>query len=608
MQVLGVAIRIMGDFMCIRFKAIGVFVWAMLLICAGSAAAQDRVALVVGNSEYRHVAGLPNPRHDAGDIARALRRIGFEVVEGIDLDKAKMEEKVREFGRKLDHARTALFYYAGHGMQVAGRNHLLPVDAKLERAGDLSLETIDVSLVLSQMEADQRVNIVILDACRNNPLARSFAPKLGTRSASVGQGLASIPSSIGTLIAYATQPDNVALDGDGRNSPFTAALLKHIDTPGLEISSLLKRVRSDVVAATRGQQVPWDHSSLMGEVVLVSAPAGQASLGAVVPTAPTAELTPSARRSPETTRAQVVAAIAERNLSPVIVKSKSEVSKLIFSPDSQTVAVGGNGKVELRAVEFQKVIRTFGGQSEPDAIAFSADGSILAVSGRSLIKLWDVQSGELLRTLTGHRGTIGHLAFSPDGVSLTSADNRGAIRFWNVEEGKTKGSQRDPSYTGHLADFSPDGRSIAWSGVDRMVTVWDIASKRATNKLHGHKGLVTFVKFSPDSRYLASGSNDNTIKVWDLENNRLLHTLTGHGDRIDHISFSAEKHWLASGAADNSVKIWNLATGQLIKSLEHTVYVSALAVSPDGQWLASADGESRFMLWSVGAGAAAAGK
>ncbi len=589
-----------------RFKAIGIFVGAMLLVCAGPAAAQDRVALVVGNSEYRHVAGLSNPRHDAGDIARALRRIGFEVVEGIDLDKSKMEEKVREFGRKLDNARTALFYYAGHGMQVAGRNHLMPVDAKLERAGDLNLETIDLNLVLSQMEADQRVNIVILDACRNNPLARSFAPKLGTRSASVGQGLASIPSSLGTLIAYATQPDNVALDGDGRNSPFTAALLKHIDTPGLEVSSLLKRVRSDVVAATGGRQVPWDHSSLMGEVVLVSAPAGNASQAAVVPTAPTAELTPSARRSPETTRAQVIAAIAERNLSPVIVKSKSEVARLIFSPDSQTIAVGGNGKVELRAVETQKIIRTFDGQGEPDAIAFSTDGSILAVSGKSLIKLWDVQSGQLLRTLTGHRGTIGHLAFNPDGVTLTSADNQGSIRFWNVEEGKAKGTLKDRSYTGHLADFSPDGRSIAWSGVDRMVTVWDIASRRAIGKMHGHKGLVTLVRFSPDSRHLASGSNDNTIKVWDLENNRLLHTLTGHGDRIDHIAFSSEKHWLASGAADNSVKIWNLATGQLIKSLEHTVYVSALAVSPDGQWLASADGDNRFMLWSVGAGATAA--
>ena len=119
------------------------------------------------------------------------------------------------------------------------------------------------------MEAEKRVNLIFLDACRDNPLARSLARSLGTRSSAVGQGLASIQSAIGTMIAYATQPDNVALDGEGRNSPFTAALLKHLVTPGLEIGALMKRVRADVIAATREKQVPWDHSSLIGYVILM---------------------------------------------------------------------------------------------------------------------------------------------------------------------------------------------------------------------------------------------------------------------------------------------------------------------------------------------------
>jgi uncharacterized caspase-like protein len=118
------------------------------------------------------------------------------------------------------------------------------------------------------MEAEPRVNLIFLDACRDNPLARTLARSLGTRSASVGQGLATIQSAIGTLIAYATQPDNVALDGEGRNSPFTAALLKHVATQGLEIGSVMRRVRADVIQATRSKQVPWDHSSLVGDVVL----------------------------------------------------------------------------------------------------------------------------------------------------------------------------------------------------------------------------------------------------------------------------------------------------------------------------------------------------
>jgi tetratricopeptide (TPR) repeat protein len=227
-----------------------------------------RVALVIGNAKYRYAAQLPNPSNDAADIAQALRKLGFDVVEGRDLDRRAMEDKVREFGRKVERADLALLFYAGHGMQVGGKNYLVPIDAKLERTGDLTLDTIELGQILAQMEAEKRVNLVFLDACRDNPLARSFARSLGTRSTSVGSGLATIQSAVGTMIAYATQPDNVALDGDGRNSPFTAALLKHIATPNLEISALMKRVRADVIAATREKQVPWDHSSLVGDVVL----------------------------------------------------------------------------------------------------------------------------------------------------------------------------------------------------------------------------------------------------------------------------------------------------------------------------------------------------
>ena len=265
----------------------GAFACAMLLAVASlpSSAEPSRVALVIGNGAYRYANPLPNPPNDAADVAAALRRIGFDVVEGRDLDKRAMEAKIVEFGRKLDGANLATFFYAGHGLQVGGKNYLVPIDAKVERLAELSFETVEVSQVLAQMEADRRVNLVFLDACRDNPLARSLARNSvpGSRSTSVGQGLASIQSAVGTMIAYATQPDNVALDGAGRNSPFTAALLRHIATPGLEVSALMKRVRSDVVQSTNQKQVPWDHSSLMGDVVLVPAAATPAVLGPAIP-------------------------------------------------------------------------------------------------------------------------------------------------------------------------------------------------------------------------------------------------------------------------------------------------------------------------------------
>jgi tetratricopeptide (TPR) repeat protein len=239
------------------------------LVTALPTDSRRRVALVIGNGKYQFAAPLPNPPNDAADIAKALRKLGFDVVEGRDLDRPGMDNAIRQFGRKLDGADIALFFYAGHGLQVNGKNYLVPVDAKLERPGDLTLDAVDISTVLAQMEAEKRVNLIFLDACRDNPLARSLARSLGTRSSAVGQGLASIQSAIGTMIAYATQPDNVALDGEGRNSPFTAALLKHLVTPGLEIGALMKRVRADVIAATREKQVPWDHSSLIGDVILM---------------------------------------------------------------------------------------------------------------------------------------------------------------------------------------------------------------------------------------------------------------------------------------------------------------------------------------------------
>jgi uncharacterized caspase-like protein len=278
------------------FSILAVCTIAGSLWAQSSHAAADRVALVIGNGAYENAAQLANPPNDASDVATALRHIGFDVVEGHDLTKRDMEGKIREFGRKLDSAGLALFFYAGHGLQVSGRNYLVPIDAKLDRSADLNFEAFDVNLVLQQMEAEKRVNLVFLDACRDNPLARSLARSMGTRSAAVGQGLATIQGNVGTMIAYATQPDNVAMDGEGRNSPFTTALLKYIDTPGLEISSLMKRVRSDVVAATRDRQVPWDHSSLMGDVVLVPSD-GSPQIAAPSPVAPPAAA-PSASLAP----------------------------------------------------------------------------------------------------------------------------------------------------------------------------------------------------------------------------------------------------------------------------------------------------------------------
>jgi tetratricopeptide (TPR) repeat protein len=238
------------------------------------ASASKRVALAIGNGAYAHVKALPNPPNDAHAIAKNLRDLGFNVSEGIDLDRAAMQKITREFLLDAAHAQTAVLYFAGHGVQVDGRNFLVPVDVKLQ-PGVNPIETmIDMDTILAALDDQVRTNILIFDACRNNPMAERVASAGPSRGIEAG-GLAPPSAPVagttlgaGTLIAFATAPGQVALDGEGANSPFSAALSRHIGTPGLEVQQMLTRVRAEVVAATKSRQVPWSNSSLLGEVYL----------------------------------------------------------------------------------------------------------------------------------------------------------------------------------------------------------------------------------------------------------------------------------------------------------------------------------------------------
>jgi len=185
----------------------------------------------------------------------------------------------RDFLREAARAQIAVIYYAGHGVQIDGRNYLVPVDARLQAGGNMTEAMIDMDTILAGLDDQVRTNILIFDACRNNPMAPRTASAVPDRAIEAGSGLAAptAPNSgttlgAGTLIAFATAPGQVALDGEGGNSPFSAALSRHIGTPGLEVQQMLTRVRAEVVAATRGKQVPWSNSSLLGEVYLAAKP------------------------------------------------------------------------------------------------------------------------------------------------------------------------------------------------------------------------------------------------------------------------------------------------------------------------------------------------
>ncbi|MDG4883959.1 caspase domain-containing protein [Mesorhizobium sp. WSM4884] len=250
------------------FRAVGIAVLAVFLTLT-AASAERRVALVLGNSQYQHAAPLANPVRDAQAMAARLQDLGFEVVSGYDLSKQQTQTTVAQFAKQVRGAEIALFFYAGHGLQAAGKNYLLPVDAALEDETSLDFEAVSVDFVLRQMSRETSIRLVFLDACRDNPLAEVLAKTAGVKGAA--SGLAEIPienGGAGTLVAFAASPNQLAFDGSGEHSPFTAALIQHIGESNVSITEAMNRVTSDVFKATAGKQRPWLNVSLTTEVIL----------------------------------------------------------------------------------------------------------------------------------------------------------------------------------------------------------------------------------------------------------------------------------------------------------------------------------------------------
>lgn len=232
--------------------------FTILLIIQGPAfGAEQRVALVIGNGDYR-LAPLRNPVNDAEDIADILSKCGFRVEKAINADRREMRDVIRRFGELIKNGGVGLFFYAGHGLQVDGENYLVPIRANVTHENEVEDECLKVSSVLRKMEsAHNRLNIIILDACRNNPFGRGYRSSM--------RGLARMDAPTGSILAYATAPGATASDGPGKNGLYTSRLLTHILTPGLEIGKLFRLVRMDVMKDSENRQVPWESSSLIGE-------------------------------------------------------------------------------------------------------------------------------------------------------------------------------------------------------------------------------------------------------------------------------------------------------------------------------------------------------
>ncbi|MGI9492519.1 MAG: caspase family protein [Geminicoccaceae bacterium] len=333
--------------------------------------AEERIALVIGNSSYQHAPALPNPQNDAVAVGDALERVGFDVRVSVDLDQREMQGELRDFGLKAETADVALVYFAGHGIQVASQNYLLPVDAQLKRERDLIYEATPLSIVTAEVAQARKLGMVILDACRDNPLAENLRQSLGpVRSKLVGLGMArveDIPPE--TLIAFSTRFDQLAYDGSGDLSPFTQALVKHIPEPGLELNLFFRKVRDSVLDFTADRQEPRTMDAL----------------GA----APFYFTAPKSNQPPE---------LGE--LKPLIVEDESQpVNLQIGAPkdaDDDPLSIEVMGLPTLGAVENAGEVVSFGDQltiDELSGLAFLPSKGSIGEAGAFLFVVRDGQGG-----------------------------------------------------------------------------------------------------------------------------------------------------------------------------------------------------------------------
>lgn len=486
-----------------------------LLLCAATAQAERRVALVVGNSAYQNAAALPNPRNDSEAMAAKLREIGFEVLLREDLDGQGFRVALGEFSEAALAADIALFFYAGHGIELAGQNFLIPVDAKMRSEATAQFEAVPLEQVLSAVRSAKKLGMVMLDACRDNPFAAAMTRSNGTRSLSRGLAPVSVEGEKGLLISFAAEAGRTADDGDTRHSPYTAALLDTIGQPGLEIGRIFRTVRAKVREASGGRQVPIEQAQLPDEdIYLVS---GDAAAVVTPPTAPAAQEDPLLvyldavqrqdraaledflRRYPDHPRAKdaraLIVAMAEKSAWDAASVSDSEAGYRNFLaafPDSPHAVAAQMRLVALAPVPVP--------QPDPPQPRTTAQGCAAASGPVSVV---GIASNDTLFLRAGPSSSskqVGSLAFNSDGISVAGC----AANWCQVQQGCLEGY----AFQKYLTEDAPGNRDSRYSGI------YDVTNHPASELLNVRSGPGTTFKIVSGLPYDAEG-----LQVIDCQKN-----------------------------------------------------------------------------------------
>ena len=548
--------------------------------------AERRLALVIGNSKYRE-APLTNPVNDAHAVAIKLQQLGFKVIEHPNANLEEMRKSVRDFGNQLALNDVGLFYFAGHGIQSGGANYLIPVDADIQDETELATRAFTASEVLEKMDAAKnRINIVILDACRNNPLARKV------RSAT--RGLAPMEQGSGTIIAFATKPGSTSADGDGIHGLYTEQLLEALSQPGLSVEEVFKRVRMSVSQKSGGEQIPWENSSLLGDFYFNPTPEqarlANASLTRTIP----AEGGLGRPRELAATPVLVPRRLLESYQLTANIPLSAPVALGEFTPDAHHFVVVTQDR-QLKVVDAGTGNVSFS-HAGFDAPSVSADGHYVAgVSDEHQVNVLDV-SADSPAVKTYRAAADAQRAYvAPNDQRLVVISRTGAVSVVKVDSDALAAPPIKIEGESHI-EFPPSGnRAALWTAKDGDLLILDLDSGKRVGHTSAHRKPITLVRFSQDGSLLLTAADADATYVWRTADGAKVSRLN-FGDnnplpsQVDFIDDG--KHLLVNVAETDKqsgmhyhLGVWDTASGKPINTMPLDAQISELHLSPDRQQL-----------------------
>jgi WD40 repeat protein/uncharacterized caspase-like protein len=629
---------------CVRL-ALAALVWLVLALpCLAQAG--KRVALVVGNSEYKNTPRLANPRNDAGAISDLLRKAGFEVViSRNDVGNLDFKRALREFTIASRNADIALMYFAGHGLEVNRTNYLVPTDAKLVNEYDAEDEAVSLNRVIEAVQPAKRLRLIILDACRDNPLSKTMQRTIAMRNAP--SGLAKVEPPTNTLIAFAAKAGSTAADGYGKHSPFTTALLNNLTKPGLDLRIALGLVRDDVVEATGSMQEPFVYGSLGGGTV--SLVPEQKPAVAQTPPQPTGPSNADMHRD-----YQVAERIGTKAAWDYFLKTyptgfyadmaraardkieQAERSNREKAAADKTAAEKAQREAAERAEAERKAAgREAAEKSREAAMRAEAERKAAAEKAAAAHKAAAEKAqreaaarAEAERKAAEQKIASAGNVFTNSGGSKTVARDSGRLTCGAAvaRQDRGRGGIGGPFNpvalkinVGGIKDLrtvaiSPDGAEIATAGDDGVIRIWDAASFKPLRTLQGHQGPVYSINYALGGQ-MASASWDGTVLLWNPGGNQPAHSFEanspdGQPGPIKQYSVafypSTPLKYLASAGHDGYVRIWDLQQKMLARAqLDHKAdadspdvsVVRSLSYAPNGsgQYVTGGyDGKVRF--------------